>query len=246
MLHEWLEVHRKTETDYWWFVNKRLLVRQILATYAPHKGRLLETGCGGGLFSSQLQTEGWDIISSDLAPAGARFAKQHGVSKALAFDAGHGWALADNTVEVFMMLDVLEHVELERFALHEALRVLKPGGIGIVSVPAYQFLFSAWDEYNKHFRRYTRQRLKRIAQQAGFNVLRSMYWNAISVPPAIALRLKDRILNTKLEGTEFPPVPGWVNATLKTYGRLEAGWLRYGGLPFGLSALVVLQKKEDA
>lgn len=242
MLHEWLVVHRKTEADYWWFVNKRRLVRALLSRYAEKKGTLLEVGCGGGLFSSELQRDGWRVISGDLSPAAARFAHAQGVRAALAFDANHGWPLADATVDAVVMLDMLEHIEHDVECLHEARRVLCHGGIAVIAVPAYPFLFSPWDAYNEHYRRYTARSLAAAAQEVGFRIERVSYWNAISLLPALVVRLKDKLIGVKLKNVEFPKVPAPVNAALIGYGWLECTWLERFPLPAGLSAWALLRR----
>ena len=242
---EWLLEHHKTESGYWWFKNKRRIVRDCLQRYALEKGTLLEIGCGGGYFSAQLQSLGWKVIASDLHPEGARFAVEQGAAYGLPYNADHGWPLKDNSIDAFVMLDVLEHLDLHVEVLKEAHRVLKPGGIGVIAVPAYQWLFSAWDEYNQHYRRYNRALLAGTAQCAGLDVLDLNYWNAISMPPAIFLRLRDRFRKTQLDGVEYPPVPDFVNSLLTCYGRCEAAWIDKGlPVPFGLSVLAVVRKPE--
>ncbi len=246
MLYEWLVEHRITEANYWWFVNKRLLVRRLLAQHRKGHGVLLEVGSGGGLLSAVLAGDGWRVISADLFPEAAQFAREHGVREALAFAANQGWPLADASIDAFVMLDALEHVEGDADCLAEACRVLRPGGLGIVSVPAYQFLFSSWDEYNGHYRRYTRGMLARAAADAGLQVVRTSYWNAVSLPPAVVLRWKDRIRGVKIEKAEYPKVPGWVDAALRGIGRMECAWIARWPMPAGLSAIAVLRKDGEA
>ncbi len=243
MQENWLEVHRKTEAKYWWFVNKRHIVRRLLARHRPPGNTLLEVGCGGGLFSGQLARAGWHVISADLSPDGAKFAREQGVRHALAFDGSAGWPLAGGIADCFVLLDVLEHLEKPHEALAEAFRVLRPGGVGIVTVPAYQFLFSAWDEYNHHYRRYTARMLSDTAKRAGFHIERSTYWNAITLAPAILLRLKDKLLKKQLTGAEFPRTPALLNAALVGFGRIENAWVARLPLPAGLSVIAVLRKK---
>lgn len=245
MLHEWLVVHREIEADYWWFINKRRLVRRFLDRGAPERGTLLEIGCGGGLFSSLLLANGWRVLSADVTPDAARFAHEQGVPKALAFDAGAGWPLANATMDTVIMLDMLEHVRNDALCLAEARRVVRPGGLVVISVPAYPFLFSAWDEYNRHFRRYTAGRLRRLLLETGWKIERLTYWNAVSVPPALLLRLKDRLIKPTLRELEFPRVPRFVNALLSAYGYVETAWIERFNLPFGLSVIAVAHNPEN-
>lgn len=245
MLYEYLVHHRQIETNYWWFVNRRDIVQSLLDTHYPQKGSLLEVGCGGGFFSSTLQKEGWNVTSADIHPTAARFAREQGVPKALAFDANGLWPLANNVADAFIMLDVLEHIEQPIEALQEAYRILTPGGIGILTVPAYQFLFSAWDEYNHHYRRYTTSTMRKSAQEAGFQIERLTYWNIMTLAPAIAVRLKDRLLKKTISKAEFPKVPKTLNTAFITCGHIENEWVRRLPLPAGLSVLAVLKKPME-
>ncbi len=243
MEYEWLVEHRKTEADYWWFVNKRRIVDQLLNTVARPPGVLLECGCGGGYYSAQLQRAGWQVIATDIYAEAAGYAKAQGATHGLAFDGGQSWPLQDASVDALIMLDVLEHIEDDTAALREAQRVLRPGGAAIISVPAYNFLFSPWDTYNRHYRRYTARGLARVARAAGLVVERAGYWNAISLPPAMLLRLKARAAGAELSGVEYPKVPDTVNTILIRYGRVEAAWLRAMRVPCGLSAFAVIRKQ---
>lgn len=220
-------------------------MRRLLDAALPQRGRLLEVGCGGGLFASLLEGDGWRVVGTDRNPIAARFAREHGVVRAAAYDAGRGWPFAAESFDAFIMLDVLEHIEDDRAALREAARVLRPGGIGIVLVPAYPFLFSAWDTYVGHHRRYTKQALYDVARAAGFEVARGTYWNAITLPAALVLRLKDKFLGVELERGEFPRVSAPVDALLKAYGHIEAAWLARWPVPAGLSFVAVLRKPEN-
>lgn len=242
MIHQCLVEHREQEASYWWFVNKREAVRRLLALALPLRGRVLEAGCGGGLFGALLSDEGWDVVSGDKNPLAARFAHEHGVTRTVAFDAGPSWPFRNGAFDAFLMLDVLEHIEQDLESLREARRVLRPGGLGIVLAPAYPFLFSAWDNYVGHYRRYSRRGLCALAREAGFEVERWTYWNAVTLPAALILRLKDRLLGARLERGEFPRVPRFLNQLLCAYGRVEAAWVQRMRLCCGLSIIVVLRK----
>jgi SAM-dependent methyltransferase len=243
--YEWLVEHHATEASYWWFRNKRRLVYQWLARHAPPGGDLLEVGSGGGFLSAALQARGWRVTSADCWPAAAAFARERGVPRALAFDAGVPWPLRDASYDVIVMLDVVEHLPDDALVMKELRRVLRPGGYAVVSVPAYPWLFSAWDTYNQHYRRYTASSLRKAARGARLSVREAGYWNLISLPPAIILRLRDRWRGVTLEHAEYPLVSRPVERLLVAWGWLEAAWLRWLPLPAGLSAYAILHRDEE-
>lgn len=234
---------RRKESTYWWHVNKRLMVTRLLNRAAPAPCSLLEIGCGGGLLSSTLAQDGWDVVVGDLEPEAIRYARNAGGVRGVRFDADRPWPLADNRFGAVLMLDVLEHLEDDRAVLGEMERVLQPGGVAIVTVPAHQFLFSRWDELLGHKRRHRRRRLRSIVRSAGFDILRLSYWNLIGLVPALVLRGKDRLLGSRREHAEFPRVSKWMNRWLTQWGRLECSMLERFDQPMGLSLVAVLQKR---
>ncbi len=220
------------------------MVCALLEGLSNAPGHMLEVGCGGGQMSAMLQDLGWDVTATDLQLDGAQYARRRGVGKSLVYDAGRGWPFANATFDAAVLLDVLEHIDDEALALAELHRVLRPGAHVLAAVPAYQCLFSAWDEYNRHFRRYTARALADAARRAGFSVRRATYWNAVSLPPALVLRLRDRVRARELDEAHYPAVSAAVNRLLTAYGRAEAAWLRRLPVPFGLSAVAVLKKES--
>jgi hypothetical protein len=124
--------------------------------------------------------------------------------------------------------------------------VLRPGGVAVISVPAYGWLFSAWDTYNAHHRRYTAGQLAAAAAAAGLDCAARGHWNLISLPPAMVLRLRDRWRGAVIDHAEYPPVAPWVQRALVAWGRFEAWWLRRAALPAGLSAFAVLRRPGES
>src|SRR5213078_89565 len=74
---------------------------------------------------------------------------------------------ASASFDLAVCLDVLEHLEDDRAALAELRRVVAPGGSLLVTVPAYQWLWSGHDVINHHCRRYTRRSMQRAAERSG-------------------------------------------------------------------------------
>jgi SAM-dependent methyltransferase len=139
---------------------------------------------------------------------------------------------------------VIEHTPDDRVALAELRRVCHPGGWLLVTVPAYPALWSAHDEANHHYRRYTRPALRAAAASAGWTVTRISSFNSLLLAPAAAVRLAQRRFRTgERSSNDLAIGPEWLNEMLERPLALEAGWLARGRtLPFGLSLMAVLRR----
>jgi hypothetical protein len=138
---------------------------------------------------------------------------------------------------------VIEHLEDDVGAMRELRRIVAPGGALLVTVPAYQWLWSGHDVINHHFRRYTRSSMQRAAEQAGWHQVRTTYFNSLLLPVAILLRVLDRV-NTRTTESSLdlwvPPEP--LNRLLELPLSLEAKLIHRGGrIPAGLSLLAVFR-----
>ncbi len=140
-------------------------------------------------------------------------------------------------------LDVLEHVGDDHHGLREMHRVLRPGGQMLITVPAYQWLWSQHDVALDHFRRYTLGQVRERVQQAGFEIQRLTCCISLLLPAAVALRLSER-LRRPTEGPhaaliELPP---WLNQLCLASVRLEAALLRWVSLPAGVSIVCLARR----
>ena len=145
--------------------------------------------------------------------------------------------------DLAVSLDVIEHLDDDLRALKELRRVVVPGGRLLVTVPAYQWLWSGHDEINHHHRRYTRRSLLDVARQAGWKCARTTYFNSLLLPVAILLRALDPLSSKTTESSLdlwVPPRPA--NWLLERPLTLEAAVIGHGGrIPAGLSLLTVFQ-----
>jgi SAM-dependent methyltransferase len=235
------------DEHHWWYRGRRLIVGSELDRLnLPDSARVLDAGCGSGRTLEDLVQYG-TVSGLELDPDAAEVAASRGIGEVnvgrleeLPWDAG--------TFELITCLDVLEHVSDDRRALAELRRVCRPGGWLLVTVPAYQALWSLHDAANHHYRRYSRRGLRLAAVEAGWRLVRMTSFNSILLPAAAVVRLAQR--RRKPDSNYNPELnlgPKWLNSVLERPLRVEARWLHRGGtLPAGLSLLAVLENSGPA
>ena len=213
---------------YWWYVARARLLRSALGSSIPAGAEILDVGSADGPSVNWLGNRlAVDIDPRGLTPGGvcARI-------ETLPF--------ADGTFDVVTAFDVVEHCKDEALALSQLRRVTKPGGVVLVAVPAYQWMWSVFDVRAGHHRRYTRARLRRAAEKAGLEVERATYVFASTLPFFLAARLLTKLNGAR--GDRVRPLPGFVERILLGATRLDEAILRHWNLPVGSS--VVLQSRK--
>jgi SAM-dependent methyltransferase len=227
---------RRLEDHHWWFVGKRLLVAALLGDVLARPGlRVLDVGCGTGGVLAGLGN-GVRPFGIDRSPLALAHCRGRGLAAVACAGAG-ALPFAAASFDVVLLLDVLEHFAEEQALLAEVRRLVRTGGHVLVSVPAFQFLWSEHDEVLQHVRRYRAGELRRVLAEAHLTVERLTYTNAAAFPPALVVRGLLQRLGLWAGGrTDFREHGSLVNGTLLGAYRLEARALARGmRLPVGLS-----------
>ncbi len=236
-----LQTHR-VEDRHWWYRGRRRVIDLVLKNLALAPGaRILDAGCGSGRNMVELNGFG-EVTGIELSPTSVAIARERGVGEVL-----EGSVLelpfADQSFDLAVSLDVIEHLADDRTALGELRRTVKPGGALLVTVPAYQWLWSAHDEINHHHRRYNTRMLLEAATAAGWNCELTTHFNSLLLPAAILMRALDRVRPGTTESSLdlwIPPAP--LNWLLERPLALEALTIGRGGrIPAGLSLLAVFR-----
>ncbi|MCX8065846.1 MAG: class I SAM-dependent methyltransferase [Candidatus Hydrogenedentes bacterium] len=239
---DWIKIHHETEKDYWWFTLKRDLVIMLISSMVEKGSTVLEIGSGGGMLSAELSKIGYNIISTDVEPASAKYTKEMRVEKVFISDCGKGIPLLEKTIDLIFMTDVLEHIEDDDYTISECVRVLKNGGYLLITVPAYPCLYSSWDRWNNHYRRYNKKMILSFAQTHNLSVLKLSHWNTLGIPFAITRKFLDIFApNRNYEG--FPHTPKFIDSTLRYLMSIENRIIKKYSIPAGLSIVCILQKK---
>jgi SAM-dependent methyltransferase len=234
------------DEHHWWYRGRRRIIRAELDRLPlPAGAAVLDAGCGSGRTLVELADYG-DVRGVELNQQAAELARARGVGE-VAVGRLEQLPYEDQTFDLITCLDVIEHTPDDRAALAELRRVCRPGGWLLVTVPAYQALWSHHDEANHHFRRYSRAMLRGAAGSAGWSVQRVSSFNSVLLAPAAAVRVAQRRFG-RPNGyvNDLALGPAWLNDALERPLALEAGWLGRGRtLAFGLSLLAVLRRPPD-
>jgi len=154
-------------------LREKLLLDLLLA--AGPGGQVLNIGAGQGSFTRLLEARGFDVMSADMSPAAVDVLRSKVRDSVLLADMTN-LPLPDRSFDAVVAGEVIEHIEDDRRALSEAARVLRPGGVLAVSVPAHPEWFGASDRWAGHVRRYTREELTRAIADAGLALERLRPW----------------------------------------------------------------------
>lgn len=236
-----LQTHR-AEDRHWWYQGRRRVLERVLERLGlPEQARILDAGCGSGRNMVELAHYGM-VTGVELSGTSVGLARERGVGEVLEgsvmdmpFDEG--------AFDLTVSLDVIEHLEDDVGALRELRRVTRLGGALLVTVPAYQWLWSGHDVVNQHHRRYSRRTLLAAAESAGWRLESSAHFNSLLLPAAILLRALERFKPSTTKSSLdlwIPPAP--FNWALRQPLNLEAAVIGRGGsIPAGLSLLAVFR-----
>lgn len=235
----YVAVHMEEDRLHWWFRGRLAVILAALRRALPRRPvRLLELGCGSGNVLAALGEFG-EAVGMEVHPGLAAAARAAGLDVrpgALPGDlvVPPGWA------DVVLLLDVLEHLDDDAAALGAARRALAPGGLLVVTVPAYRWLWSAHDVALGHRRRYTARELRRLVERAGYAVERVSYFNTLLFP-AVALARAWKRLTGDTSHDLHRPAPAW-NRGLGRLFALERHVVPRAPLPFGASLLLLARR----
>ena len=211
--------------------------------------RILDIGCASGATMRFLETKGFkNLYGIDISEQAITYCKGLGIKNVFVMD-GARLSFRDVLFDVVIASDVLEHIKDEGQALLEWSRVLKPGGVLIVFVPAFHYLWSMHDEINHHYRRYSKSTLIDVLRAVNFMVLRASYWNCSLFMPTLILRLIQRFVlgrkDYKGAAEEFYRLNLFLNTMLRKLILVENSIVRAFSFPFGVSVFVVAKKPES-
>jgi SAM-dependent methyltransferase len=234
----------QVERKHWFYAGKREIVRHWLSRVGALRPEafLVDCGAGTGRFAAEMVPHCKVVAIDDHAESLAIARKNLGDDRVLEGSCLK-LPLPDSTADIVTALDVIEHVEDDHRAVREMTRVMKPGGVLVITVPAFQELWSDWDEALHHYRRYRRAGLERCLQGANMDIMHIAYINVLAFPAVFAIR-KLRRMFPEPQGAaraEENIPPAWLNQFLQAtfVGLACQSAVRF---PFGVGLLAVAKK----
>lgn len=222
--------------EHWYYAAKAKAVQRLLDP--ARMTRILDVGAGSGYFSHFLlhhteAGEAWCVDTSYAADSDELRAGK---------PVHYRRAVASVDADLVLLMDVLEHVTDDLALLKEYVDKARPGTAFLITVPAFQFLWSGHDDFLEHKRRYTLPQIESVARGAGLDVRKGAYYFAMVFPIAAILRLAQRgrgegqVARSQL--TRHHPL---VNAVLASLCRIELPWMQ-NNRTAGLTACCVAVK----
>ena len=170
-------------STHWYYVSKGRALRALLGSRQFEE--VLDVGAGSGVFSRLLLEAGVCGTATCVDPA---YSTEH-----LERHNGHAISFRRSverpTQDLILLMDVLEHVEDDTELLRRYTQHLPANGLAVISVPAFQWLWSGHDVFLEHHRRYSLAQLEAVVERAGLSVLHSRYFFGALFPLAAAIRV---------------------------------------------------------
>jgi len=223
------------EDFYWWFKGRREIV--LSAMKEIEAKNILDVGCGTG---GNLTLFNGFVVGLDISPQALEMARKRKPDAVLCRGEAENLPFKDESFDLVLALDLLEHLPDDIKGLSEMYRVLKVGGNALITVPAYKFLWSEHDEALHHFRRYSKGELKGKMEKVGFQI--KFLSHAIVLPffPIALFRLLQRFTRraNRKPKTSLIILPGILNEILYRILLGEAKLIERGiSFPFGVSII---------
>ncbi|OGG63431.1 hypothetical protein A3C21_02485 [Candidatus Kaiserbacteria bacterium RIFCSPHIGHO2_02_FULL_59_21] len=223
----------RSAEDSWWYRGRSLAIERMLKSFSPPPGAALDLGAGYGAMLPLLRRFG-PVTAYEIYPECVAVCRERGYENVLSDESA--LFARKNAFALVGAFDVLEHIKEDVAFVSRLRESIVPGGIIVATVPAHQFLWSAHDVANRHFRRHGKKSLRLLFEENGYEVLALSYWNCSLFPIAAILRLSGA------GGGGFLALPRFLNAALAFALYLESLWLSIAPLPMGLSLIAVARR----
>lgn len=233
------------EKFHWWFVYRQNVLKFILKKYLFNLGKdakIVDIGCGTG-GNVQFLSEYYDNVTGiDNNEFAIKYCRDKALKNIVMGELPDLTMIEDNSVDLILLFDVLEHVKDDKFSLSVLKNKLKAGGYILLTVPAFSFLWSQHDEDFHHKRRYNLIQIKKMLETLDFKIIKSSYLYFLLFPIILVMRLLKQIFKSYSKADDFKLNNMFLNNILIKFLSIETFLLNYFNYPLGSSILILAEK----
>jgi ubiquinone/menaquinone biosynthesis C-methylase UbiE len=245
MKRQFAEQYANLESWHWWFRGRQHILETVLRDELNDKRSyaIASLGCGpaeGLLWLEKFTGPEGRVVGVDAEHLHAR---QKPSNIEYVIGKIETLPMADKSFDAVLALDVLEHLDDDVAGLREAARLVKPGGLLLITVPALPSLWGGQDVVSNHRRRYVKKTLYQVFKRAALPIPRVTYFNTLLFPPVAGMRWTRRVLGLKERArSDFEDSrPGQINNLLTGIFAAEQHLVTRISLPIGVSLMATLQ-----
>lgn len=230
------------ETQHWWFVARRKILLHLMNSFFQNKQhtKIADLGCGCGANLYEIQKH-YDAIGMDLSHDAKKYCLKRGI-KIVIGKLPNKISLPENSFDMVLLSDVLEHIENDNEAIKNVSKLLKKDGLILLTVPAYPFLYTKRDVFHHHKRRYTKKQLHTVLQNNGLSKVILSHCNFWLFPMIAIVRTFSKLFSNETHTGDLSIPPKPINNILRYLFESEKYLLGKISLPFGLSLIAVYKK----
>src|SRR3989338_2594918 len=232
------------EKKSFWFRARNKFILWALRRYFPDMCKFLEIGCGTGYVLSAIEKEfpGLDLYGGEFYDSGLQCARNR-VRRASLIQVDAKAIRFRNEFDVIGAFDVLEHIPEDEVVLSEMFQAVRPGGGILLTVPQHPFLWSRFDVFSHHVRRYSAKDLGMKIERAGFRILSLKSFVSLLFPLLLLSRLKRSGARDAYDGFKELKVSQPLNFICEKVLDFERVMVSWGiSFPFGGSLLLAARK----
>jgi SAM-dependent methyltransferase len=236
----------KIEGSHWWFEGRRQILKSLINRGAGQNSsaRVLDEGCGTGGNGSMLSVFG-KVFGLEYEASAAKYCKQREIAHVIRGDISQTIPFRDASFDLILLSDVLEHLKEDLDCLGRLTALLRPGGVLVVTVPAFSFLWSYHDVIHHHERRYRLPEVVALLTQSDLKILYASYFNFWLFPLIAAVRFLKKIAGHEGNAGDLVMPHPWTNSLLTKIFGSESRFMSRLRLPFGVSIVTLAMKAAE-
>ena len=243
------KIHQLQKNGFWFGAGRNKMTLSLLEKHDQEivSHIILDIGSSEGAFLDYLNTHHLKFQGIDIDENALEFCRERGYGDQVQYGNIKDIPFPPDSFDVATALDIVEHVDDDQKAMKEISRILVTGGLALVIVPAYQWLWSRNDVAYHHQRRYSKKAFLLLTESCGLRTEQWSYFNFFLFPVFILATMFSKLFPEKVKtSTVLRPLPKPFNFLLKQIIYLEAWMISRLGirLPFGSSMIFILRKTK--